>query len=328
MIQLLKPSLRQAYLDRIDALLHPVDLVYILVNGGASTHTGKTVSVEFVINEGNPTHYRLAESESALEAATWVTWTVSQINYTFDSFGNKTLYGQVKNQTNNSVIRNANINLIESAPKVLLGFNTTTKNVVVKVSSSGLMTNQIDLSTFTSYGAKTLVNTNDVAVPAIVVNLNSSFYAANNFFIANGTTTITAMNATVASGPYSLGVMQRNFAPTQSGAESTLRKARISFSLAAGTYRIRVLMNTTANYSITSNTTRQQTFYGVFQGNTELVRKYVSDDTSFTGIGNQDFNQTLEFTITDASTPVDFGAWSTALNNRPSFNLLEITKLS
>jgi hypothetical protein len=54
----------------------------------------------------------------------------------------------------------------------------------------------------------------------------------------------------------------------------------------------------------------------------------VSDDTSFTGIGNQDFNQTLEFTITDASTPVDFGAWSTALNNRPSFNLLEITKLS
>jgi hypothetical protein len=87
-------------------------------------------------------------------------------------------------------------------------------------------------------------------------------------------------------------------------------------------------MNTTANYSITSNTTRQQTFYGVFQGNTELVRKYVSDDTSFTGIGNQDFNQTLEFTITDASTPVDFGAWSTALNNRPSFNLLEITKLS
>ncbi|WP_343566337.1 fibronectin type III domain-containing protein [Sphingobacterium sp.] len=328
MIQLLKPSLRQAYLDRIDALLHPVDLVYILVNGGASTHTGKTVSVEFVINEGNPTHYRLAESESALEAAPWVTWTVSQINYTFDSFGNKTLYGQVKNQTNNSVIRNANINLIESAPKVLLGFNTTTKNVVVKVSSSGLMTNQIDLSTFTSYGAKTLVDTNDVAVPAIVVNLNSSFYAANNFFIANGTTTITAMNATVASGPYSLGVMQRNFAPTQSGAESTLRKARISFSLAAGTYRIRVLMNTTANYSITSNTTRQQTFYGVFQGNTELVRKYVSDDASFTGIGNQDFNQTLEFTITDASTPVDFGAWSTALNNRPSFNLLEITKLS
>lgn len=328
MIQLIKPSLRQPYLDRIDALLHPVDLAYILLNGGATSHTGKTVNVEFVINEGTPTHYRLAESEAALSAAPWVSWTVAQITYTFDSFGNKTLYGQVKNQTNNSVVRNASINLVESAPKVLLGFNTTTKNVVVKVASSGLMTNQIDLSTFTSYGPKTLVDTNDTAVPAIVVNLNSSFYAANNFFIANGTTTITAMNATVASGPYSLAVMQRNFAPTQSGAESTLRKARISFSLAPGTYRIRVLMNTTTNYSITSNTTRQQTFYGIFQGNTELVRKYVSDDPSFTGIGNQDFNQTLEFTITDGNTPVDFGAWSTALNNRPSFNLLEITKLS
>ena len=123
--------------------------------------------------------------------------------------------------------------------------------------------------------------------------------------------------------------MAKCYTASQSGAENLGRKARVSFTLPVGTYTMKILWNTgSTNYILSTDSNRAQCFYGIFQGNTELTRTICSNTVGFTPLGNQDFNAEMTFTITDASVPVDLGAWSTTLNNRPGFNLIEIRKTS
>ncbi|MDR0266023.1 MAG: hypothetical protein LBJ04_22610 [Sphingobacterium sp.] len=306
----------------------PVTATAMALADGQASFAGFSPKVSFTIGAGTPTHYRLAESSAGVSAAAWLPWSDS-ITFTFASIGAKTLYGQVKNAVSESLVVNDSITLTEPPVAVLIGFNGSANNSNLKVVTAGLTTNQINLATFSGYNAQQLVNTQGTNVNGWFMNLQSDFYATNSVFNGSFTGNPPNVNAVEASGNYSLATMAKCYTASQSGAESLGRKARISFTLPVGQYKIRILWNTgSTNYTLTTDSTRSQCFYGIFQGTNELARTICSQTAGFNGLGNQNFNAEMTFTVTDGSTPVDFGAWSTSLNNRPGFNLIEITKIS
>lgn len=304
----------------------PVVLASMVLANGQESFAGFNPKVGFTISAGVPSHYRLSETSAGIATATWVDW-VENITFTFASVGAKTLYGQIKNEVSTSAIVNDSVTLIEPPVAVLVGFNNTVNNSNAKVVTNGMTTNQINLATFTGYAAQQLVNTQGTNVNGWFMNLQSDFYATNSVFSGSFTGLPPNSAAIEASGIYSLATMAKCYTASQPGAENLGRKARVSFTLPVGQYKLRVLWNTgSSNYSLATDASRLQCFYGIYQGTTELARTICSNTVGFTGLNNHDFNAEMTFTVTDASTAIDFGAWSTGPFNRPAFNLIEITK--
>lgn len=306
----------------------PVTATAMALADGQASFAGFSPKVSFTIGTGTPTHYRLAETSAGVQSAAWLPWS-DNINFTFTSVGSKTLYGQIKNAVSESSIVNDSITLTEPPIAVLIGFNAAANNANTKIVTSGLTTNQINLSNYTGYGAQQLVNTQGINVNGWFLNLKTDFYANNDVFSGNFTTIPPNSAATVASGIYSLETLAKCYSVSQAGEESLGRKARISFTLPVGQYKLRVLWNTgSSNYSLTTDAHRQLCKYGIFQANTELARTICSNTMGFTGLNNQEFNAEMVFTINEPSIPVDFAAWSIGPGYRPGFNLIEITKIA
>ena len=313
--------------DSISVVL-PVTLTSLIIANDSDTFVGYNPQVLFNVGQGVPTHYRLSETSNGLNTATWLAWN-GNITYTFSTLGSKILYGEVKNNVSTSSVASDTITLTEPPVSIVLGFNALANNTNTKVVTNSITTNQINLSTYVGYTAQQLVNTSGVNVNGCFMNLQSDFYLPNSQFSGVFTGNPSNGNATIASGIYSLSTMAKSYTASQPGAENLGRKARVSFTLPVGTYTMRILWNTgSTNYILSTDSNRAQCFYGIFQGNTELTRTICSNTVGFTPLGNQDFNAEMTFTITDASIPVDLGAWSTTLNNRPGFNLIEIRKTS
>lgn len=309
-------------------IVEPVTLSALVLANGEENYAGLNPSVNFAITQGTPSHYRLAESEASLATETWLPMK-ENIRFEFSSLGSKTLFGQVKNSISESTVKSDTVTLTEPPVSALIGWNNGVNNNNAKVISNGLTTNQMNLATYTGYAAQQLVDTNGANLSGWFLNLQSDFYQNNAIFKGSFVGSNANFNASVASGQYSLDVMKVNKTVSTYGAEADGKKARVSFSLPAGSYKMNILWNTgNSNFALTTGATRLQCFYGVFQGKTELDRAICSEVAGFTGLNNQDFNAQLEFTITDGSTPVDLGWWSTALNNRPGVNLIEIIKVA
>ncbi|WP_286894947.1 MULTISPECIES: hypothetical protein [Sphingobacterium] len=306
----------------------PVTATAMALADGQASFAGFSPKVSFTIGAGTPTHYRLAETSAGVSAAAWLPWS-EKITFTFGSIGAKTLFGQVKNSVSESIIVNDSITLTDPPVSILIGFNAASNNTNTKVVTSGLTTNQVKFATYTGYGALQLVDTTGANVTGMFFNLNTSFYVANDIFNAGNTYENSNMDATVASGSYSLASMAKVLTTVNSTAADPKRKARFSLSMPAGTYRFRFLWNT-ANSGLSANTEskRLNSFYGLFQGASELGRVACTPDNSITGFNNQDFNAEMQVTVTDGAIPVDLGLWSSVGGQLPGINLIEITKIS
>jgi hypothetical protein len=106
------------------------------------------------------------------------------------------------------------------------------------------------------------------------------------------------------------------------------RKCRLSLTLPAGTYKARILYSPGDNFLLTEQY-RVNSYYGVFAGETQLAKVNVGSD-GFTGKANNDYNNTLQFTVATTG-DIDFAAWqegSPTQQFRPGFNLIELTKLA
>lgn len=306
----------------------PVTVTAMALADGQASFAGYSPKVSFTIGAGTPTHYRLAETSAGVSAAAWLPWS-ENITFTFASIGAKTLYGQVKNAVSESSIVNDSITLTAPPVAVLIGFNAASNNTNTKVVTAGLTTNQVKFATYTGYGALQLVDTTGANAAGMYFNLNTSFYAANDIFNAGNTYENSNLDATVASGNYSLQTMAKVMTTVSSTAADVKRKARFSLTLPAGTYRFRFLWNT-SNSGLSANTEskRINSFYGLFQGATELGRVVCTPDNSITGFNNLDFNAEIQVTVSDGAIPVDLGLWSSVGGQLPGINLIEITKLS
>nr|WP_315393946.1 hypothetical protein [uncultured Sphingobacterium sp.] len=305
----------------------PVTATQLSINKGATTFEGLIAPVEFIVGQGTPTQYRLSESSSGINTSPWLDWT-TDITFTFTTVGTKTLYGQIRNNVSMSSVVSDQIKIIEPPLAVVVGFNNTVNNTNSKVITSGVTTNQINLALFAGYAPQQLVDNKGQVVAGWFMNLQTEFYATNSVFSGSFTGLPPNSKAIEPSGIYSLASMAKMYTANQPGAENLGRKARVSFTLPTGTFRIRVLWNTGSDsYSLANDASRLQCFYGIFQGTTELARTLCSNTAGFTGLHNQAFNAEMEFTVDDASIPIDFGAWALSAYNRPGFNLIEISKI-
>ena len=305
------------------SLVQAVALNSISLAGGAENYAGKNVPVSFSTTGGTPSHYRLAETSAALSSAAWIAWSTSVV-YAFASIGSKTLYGQVKNAAGESAVVNDTITLTEAPLRVVIGFNGTSNGNLQTVVSNGDTISQIARAIYEGYGQIQLKDTDGNLVPWYW-NANTSYYQANTIFpdsgnndFQNSGTDSTAND----SGVYPKSVFLKCFVT------DALKKMRSSLILPAGTYRIRILFSAGSGWTIPNENTRQNSHYGVYQGTTELISQVVGS-AGFTGLNNNQYNNTLEFTITDGSTAIDIAAWNTvSAGYCPGMNLIEISKLS
>lgn len=306
-------------------VVQPITLSSMSLADGSASIDNLTVPVTFDITVGTPTHYRLSESEASLEMADWIAWS-DTITYSFASIGDKTLYGQVKNEVSESVVVNDAITLTEPPVMALLGFNASTNNSVEYHSINGVTINQVRIADYDSYTAQQLKNSQGEMLPWYMNN-NTSKYTANAIFADNGTNNYESQSTANDSGIFPVAEFRLCYSTFNNTPEGT-RKLRVSLTLPAGTYKARLLYSPGDKFLLTEQY-RVNSYYGVFAGETQLAKVNVSSD-GFTGQANNDYNNTLQFTVATTG-DIDFAAWqegSPTQQFRPGFNFIELTKLA
>ena len=113
----LLPVLKTPYENRINAVEPGVPeslrLDSVSINNGGQT-TDRNITLSLGVT-GTPTHYRVSEAAN-FTGAEWVSYSSNVISYLLSSSpGMKTVYVQVKNATNESEIKSAQITLQESS---------------------------------------------------------------------------------------------------------------------------------------------------------------------------------------------------------------------
>lgn len=304
------------------SLVQAVTLNSISLAGGAETYSGKNVPVTFSTTGGTPSHYRLAETSAALSSAAWVAWSTSVI-YAFSSIGAKTLYAQVKNDAGESAVTSDTITLLEAPVRSVIGFNGTANNTLQTVTDKGDILCEISPQPYSGYNSLQLKDT-DGNLLSWYYNLKDTFYASNNIFpdSGNGLYNSSSTNAAVDdSGIYSKSIYLKCYTT------NALKKGRMSLLLPSGTYRLKILYSVASQWQMTESI-RLKCYYGIYQNTTQLSQQTVGT-VGFTAVGNTDYNNTLEFTITDGATPIDLALWNESSDGyRPGINLIEISKLS
>lgn len=87
-------------------------LAYITINDGAQSTLSNTVKV-FMKHKGDVTHYRISEDQN-FQSVEWKEWKGEEVEYQFNSTGVKTLYCQIKSDIEQSQIKSATINYLDS----------------------------------------------------------------------------------------------------------------------------------------------------------------------------------------------------------------------
>lgn len=122
---LLKESLKQDFIDRLNVNPNTLSLASITINSGASSTTSRTVSI-VPSYRGTPTHYRVGET-SDLSSAAWVAYSGGTIPCTLSTgYGSKTVYLQLKDSTTETAVKQSTINYTEESTEVVLtGLNVS-----------------------------------------------------------------------------------------------------------------------------------------------------------------------------------------------------------
>ena len=299
----------------------------VIINGGASSTTSTTLSVDFTFTNGSPTHYRIGET-SDLSSVAWIAYS-SSIAYTFSSYGTKTLYAQVKNATSTSPTSSSSIVLQEVSSgeiKMYLGFNNPTTGTILKNTLSGVTYNQINGNLNIVNNSAPLYDSNGNELKSWLFNFNkNTYYVANEVFPNQSGANITLLSTEIAqSDTGNIPISAYSQALLSS---SMSYKMRLSMTLPIGSYTIRFLWSGKSYVSM-SETERQATHYAVCQGNSILSQTDggVGTGTGWTALNNVAFHNPLNFVVSNASVPIDIAAWSTKQGGRPGINLIEITK--
>lgn len=324
-VQVANDTSESAIVSDTITIVQPLTLASMTLANGSDSIANLTVPVTFDITVGTPTHYRLSESEASLEMADWIAWS-DTITYSFASIGDKTLYGQVKNEVSESVVVNDAITLTEPPVMALIGLNSSVNNTIEYHSVDGVTINQVKMSHHASYTAHQLKNSQGEMLPWYM-NSNASKYTANAIFADNSMNNYESQSTANDSGIFPVAEFRLCHSSFNNTIEGT-RKCRLSLTLPAGTYKARILYSPGDNFLLTEQY-RVNSYYGVFAGETQLAKVNVGSN-GFTGQANNDYNNTLQFTVATTG-DIDFAAWqegSPTQQFRPGFNLIELTKLA
>ena len=179
----------------------------VIINGGASSTTSTTLSVDFTFTNGAPTHYRIGET-SDLSSVAWVAYSSKPISYTISGYGTKTIYMQLKNAEIETYIKSSSINYIDSSV-----INITNFTIAGGVSPYSNLTVPISLSTNGAPTHYRIGETSDLSSVAWVAYSSSISYTFSSYGtktlyaqIKNATSTSPTANASIvlqsaSSGP-------------------------------------------------------------------------------------------------------------------------------
>ena len=89
----------------------PINLTALTLNNGEKIALRRIVNLNYTFNGGIPTHFRAAESETALSSAAWKTYNPSALTYQFETETHelKTVYTQLKNSVGETSVKSASI---------------------------------------------------------------------------------------------------------------------------------------------------------------------------------------------------------------------------
>lgn len=189
---------------------------------------------------------------------------------------------------------------------------------------TGFTVSGISSYTRASDSAKFLYDRNGVLSTSISINYNLNFYAVNSIF--------TAASTNVGGQASQFVTSDRNFSaatlkyPRYSNPSTV--KARFSFNLPVGRYVVRFMWAVQPGSLTFSDVERQKCFYAAYQGLEILDSVVCSQDSNFSPATNSEFNAVLQFSIDDASIPIDISWYNTSsLTYKPGVNIIEIIKL-
>lgn len=310
-------------------IVEDVQVTDMILANGATKHEGLSCPVAFTMSSGTPTHYRLSETLSDLSSADWIAWTTS-ITYLFSTLGNKSLYGQVKNQVSESTIVSDSIELVEAPVKIVIGFNGTANQTVQTVVANGDTINQIKTVAYNGWSNRALYDTSG-AESALICHFNNNDYPiVDGLFPKEGMDGFSSgamISVADDSGVYPVSVFLQGTSPSNGNAAESNRKFRFGITFPAGTYKVKLLCSPPEAFK---GIFPEQYKFGIYDDTTLLTSQ--SCAPGFTGVGNNQYNIELDFTI-DTDKLLYITSWydyisSTAFYGyRMSMNLIEISSM-
>jgi hypothetical protein len=310
-------------------IVEDVQVTDMILANGATKHEGLSCPVAFTMSSGTPTHYRLSETLSDLSSADWIAWTTS-ITYLFSTLGNKSLYGQVKNQVSESTIVSDSIELVEAPVKIVIGFNGTANQTVQTVVANGDTINQIKTVAYNGWSNRALYDTSG-AESALICHFNNNDYPiVDGLFPKEGMDGFSSgamISVADDSGVYPVSVFLQGTSPSNGNAAESNRKFRFGITFPAGTYKVKLLCSPPEAFK---GIFPEQYKFGIYDDTTLLTSQ--SCAPGFTGVGNNQYNIELDFTI-DTDKLLYITSWydyisSTAFDGyRMSMNLIEISSM-
>lgn len=154
-VSMLRKELQTPYYNRVMRLLSPPVVSTLIINNGKTQTENKAVSVSFQASE-SAVYYRLGESPDFKDAS----WRLLQTQTSFQlspALGKKKVYIQLKNALYTSNVISADIELLESQFKMVIGFSGKATNTKEKV--NGEILNNVVLGMKDEYSAIQLYDT-------------------------------------------------------------------------------------------------------------------------------------------------------------------------
>ena len=307
----------------------PVVINNIVIQNGALEHEGYTVSTRINLTSGIATHYAVAETEAELNTAPWKTYS-DTFDYTFDTSGNKTLYVKVKNSASESLVVNDSIIITIPKLSVVLGFNGTVDNTVQNVTYNNDVTNQIRTSFNAGWAIRTLKDKqgNSTNIRVVFNNSHTTNICAPHTRFYNGEHFVdssTTDNGIYPKVAFNKSVMSGSYAPNAKSEPSV-----IPLILPMGTYEIKILMSVQSNLSLSTEDMRLYCRYGAIKDKTLAASSPVTDNSSFTGVANNQYNSKFTLNVPENEAQVNIIGYASGpgyINYRPGMNLIEITKI-
>lgn len=301
-------------------------LTSIVANNGDLTTVLNEVPVMFNYT-GSPTHYRIGE-QPTLEGVTWLPFSSNPITYTLsEGYGVKTLYGQLKNATDESIISTTTVDkIMPILDTVVLSF-TGSNNVI----------------TYPIHNEETLnvYDPRDIRTTWVPVQFKNTFGDNLNWFGEKHTDYYPITDYTNVTGSYLTGRstnMTDNTGPYPSTylsmasclhftGESNTKKGRIVFSLPAGIYTFKMLMCVGNDQALNPTELANSKYQFIVDGIAQEVIPV--GPSGFTGLHNKEFNAETTVTVTSNNPGnVVFLLLNTSSHGyRPGITMMKIIKL-
>lgn len=304
---------------------HDILLNSITINNGATITASRNVTV-VPSNTGYYTHYKLSE-DADLTGSVWIEKPISGVlPFTLSSGdGVKTIYCQLKNEYNETLIRNSSITL-QSQQKIAISFdNDAPFNGINYLSTPQGVLNILKPNTNSNYTHKQLQDTAGT-LTQMYYELASSVYPINSDSDINGSAaryTGQVNPILFYDDPYPGDHMDSVYTTNAGG--SATRKARFALQLPVGNYTMKLLYSKNNNVLVEER--RVQAWYRLdiegVQGTP--VNQF---DAGVNTQNRQAWTREFNFSITNSTVGnVMLNMWSTANDQDSGLNFIEITKL-